>query len=752
MRGSRARRFAVLVVSAVAAASFAGMSAATASPGPSAGRAAPVTDPVTAPAGPAAGGAVTRAVGNGLRGRAVPAQAGPPRRSCATPSAGRFGCQAVSRSVENAPLASAGTPYGLSPADLQSAYALPGATAGTGQEVWIVDAYDNPRAEADLAVYRKQYGLPACTTANGCFRKLNQRGVAGPYPAPDSGWAGEISLDLQMVSAVCPNCRITLVEADDNGSGLFAAVKMAISAGARFVSLSWGGPESGSEPYWDRYLAGKGVVITAASGDDAYAYGVIYPATSPSVVSVGGTSLRPAANARGWAETAWSLTSGHGAGSGCSSSEARPAWQTVPSASVCTTRATSDVSAVADPATGVAVYHTYGGSGWSVFGGTSAAAPIVAAVYALAGTPATDTPQAYPYAHPEALNDITSGSTGSCVPSVLCTATAGWDGPTGLGSPRGVTAFAATPPPVTISDPGRQSGRVNSPATLQLLGSDVDGLALQWSAVGLPPGLVLDPVTGLVVGTPTAFGTFAVTVTATNTQGESNSHGFVWQVASDDTTPPTAALTGPKAPVAGTTAATVSWTGADAYTGIAYFQVRYRKASYAGGFGSWTVPSGWTRLTSTSLTQRSLAPGYTYCWSVRAVDRAGNVSPWSGQRCTAVPLDDRALAASAGWTRGTGTAFYTGTSTGASTSGRTLARAGAQVRRIAVLATRCPSCGVVGVYVGGTLVGRVNLYGTLHYRTLYSLPVFGYRTGTVVLKVLSTGKRVAVDAVAISRV
>ena len=332
-------------------------------------------------------------------------------------------------------LAAAATPSGLGPSDLTSAYALP--SGGSGATVAIVDAYDDPNAESDLATYRSQYGLPACTTANGCFKKVNGSGQTSPLPTADSGWAGEISLDVDMVSAVCPNCHILLVEAasaDDNS--LFTAIDTAVSLGAKYVSNSWGGSESSSETSQDADLNHPGVAITVSSGDDGT--GAEYPATSRYVTAVGGTSLTKSSSAsRGWTEKAWSS-----AGSGCSAYETKPTWQTVTTS--CSRRAEADVSAVADPATGVAVYQTYGASGWSVYGGTSASAPIVAGVYALAGTPGSaDYPASYPYAHQSNLFDVTSGSNGSCG-APICTAGSGWDGPTGLGTPNGVSAFSAS--------------------------------------------------------------------------------------------------------------------------------------------------------------------------------------------------------------------------------------------------------------------------------------------------------------------
>src|SRR5262249_14823801 len=158
--------------------------------------------------------------------------------------------------------------------------------------VAIVDAYDDPRAEADLAVYRDTYGLPPCTTGSGCFSKVNQDGDASPLPEPDRSWSGEISLDLDMVSAICPTCHILLVEADSNSDrDLFAAVDRAVRMGAKFVSNSWGGSEDGSISADDRVLNRPGVAITASTGDDGYGAGPSYPASSPYVTAVGGTSL-----------------------------------------------------------------------------------------------------------------------------------------------------------------------------------------------------------------------------------------------------------------------------------------------------------------------------------------------------------------------------------------------------------------------------------------------------------------------------
>ena len=316
---------------------------------------------------------------------------------------------------------------GYTPCDLRSAYALP--TGGAGQTVAIVDAYDDPNAEADLAVYRSAYGLPACTTANGCFRKISQTGSTR-YPAANASWAEEISLDIDMVSAVCPTCHIRLVEASSNSITNLLAAENEAAVGASAISNSWTTGEFGTESSYDSYFH-HGIPITASSGDAGY--GVAWPASSPYVTAVGGTSLVAASNARGWGETAWA-----GAGSGCSAYEAKLAAQTDAG---CPNRTVADVSAVADPNTGVATYDSYHVSGWLVFGGTSVAAPIVASVYALAGNGSTVATPDYAYSHSDSLFDVTSGSNGTCAVSYLCTALGGYDGPTGLGTPNGTGAF-----------------------------------------------------------------------------------------------------------------------------------------------------------------------------------------------------------------------------------------------------------------------------------------------------------------------
>ena len=321
------------------------------------------------------------------------------------------------------------TPSGYGPSDLRAAYNLT-ATGSSSQTIGIVDAYDNPNAENDLNVYRAQFGLPPCTTANGCFRKADQNGGTA-YPRGDAGWGQEIDLDLDMASAICPGCKILLVEASSASlADLGAAVNTAVKLGATVVSNSYGGSEnSSSASDSNTYYNHPGVPITVSSGDNGY--GAQFPASSQYVTAVGGTSLHKSGSS--FSETAWS-----GAGSGCSAYISKPTWQ---KDTGCANRTIADVSAVADPNTGVAVYDSYGRrrqTGWLVFGGTSVASPVVAGVYALAGNGAA--PSA-PYGHTSSLNDVTSGSNGSCGGTYLCTAGPGYDGPTGLGTPNGTGAF-----------------------------------------------------------------------------------------------------------------------------------------------------------------------------------------------------------------------------------------------------------------------------------------------------------------------
>lgn len=351
-------------------------------------------------------------------------------RSCSSTSE-QVHCLALVK-IKNGVSANVSSPSGYNPIDLRGAYNLPSTTAGSGQTVAIVDAYNDPNAETDMNFYRSYFKIPACTTANGCFKKVNQSGGT-KYPTSNGGWSQEISLDLDMVSAICPNCHILLVEASSpTFANLGKAVNTAVKLGATEVSNSYGGSESSGETTYAAYYNHPGVAITASAGDNGY--GAQVPAAYNTVTAVGGTSLNYSNGVR--SETAW-----NGTGSGCSAYISKSTWQTDKS---CTRRTIADVSAVADPNTGVSVYDSYayqGLKGWLVFGGTSVSSPIIASVYALAGNAKSVTYGSYPYSHRTSLNDVTSGSNGVCGNSYLCNAKKGYDGPTGLGTPNGVSGF-----------------------------------------------------------------------------------------------------------------------------------------------------------------------------------------------------------------------------------------------------------------------------------------------------------------------
>ena len=463
------------------------------------------------------------------------------RHACAAVTVGTQSCFALRRDGIH-PMAASVSPnaipagFGYGPSQLQSAYGLTSASAsdGSGRTIALVDAYNDPSAASDLAAYRSAAGLPAVPS----FKVVNQNGATSPLPAtpPTSDdWTVEESLDLDMASAICPECNIVLVEAtNDSGTGLYVAENTAASL-AGYVSNSWGGTESSTDTTLDsEYFSHPGDVITASAGDSDY--GVIYPATSPNVVSVGGTALSTASNSRGWTESVWYDGGGEGTGSGCSSFEPQPSWQTALGLSGCSKRIDNDVAADADPNTGLAVYDTSNGNGgWNEVGGTSASSPMLAAMYALAGN-AGNTPADDIYTHTSAFNDVTSGSDGSCSPAYLCTAETGYDGPTGIGTPEGlgglVSGSTGTGNTVTVTNPGSRTGTVGTAASLQITATDsASGQTLTYSATGLPTGLSISS-SGLISGTPTTAATYSVTVTAQDTTGASGSASFTWTISS----------------------------------------------------------------------------------------------------------------------------------------------------------------------------------------------------------------------------
>jgi hypothetical protein len=351
---------------------------------------------------------------------------------------------------------------GYDPSDLKSAYKIPSGTSGT-ITVAVVDAFGYPNAEADLAAYRSRYGLPACTKASGCFKKVNEKGEEANYPAEEPGWDGEAALDVDMVSAACPECDIMMVEADGEAdSQLGNSVDEAVAKGANEVSNSYGLPEL-YEPWCQKnecetYNADydhPGVEIFASAGDHGYLndwwnrdfgtpLSADWPASVPSVVSVGGTALHKASGSRGWHETVWNEPGLEVAtGSGCTVKASKPSWQ---KDTGCTHRTENDVSAVAAVETGVSVRID---GAWEVYGGTSVSSPLLAGIEAHASQALRTEGADGFYIQPSTLFDVTEGfdsfAADECTSDYLCTAQVGYDGPTGLGTPDGVPAAPAAP-------------------------------------------------------------------------------------------------------------------------------------------------------------------------------------------------------------------------------------------------------------------------------------------------------------------
>jgi subtilase family serine protease len=362
-------------------------------------------------------------------------------RAC-PPSAQVATCGALIASTAAGPTAD-GSPDGYGPADLAAAYNVPSSTVSSSRPtVAVVVAYDDPTAEADLNTYRQAYGLPPCRSVDGCFAKVTGDGAAR-LPAFDASWTLEASLDLDMVSAACPSCRILLVEGREASVRTLARAAARAARMADVVSNSYGAPEtsrdvSAGASALAGYYRSDHATMVAATGDAGY--GAQFPASVAEVVAVGGTTLQKAPDTgRGWTESAWFLSGG-----GCSTLFAKPAWQRD---SGCAGRTTADMSAVADPGTGVAVFvgtMPDGTARWLVVGGTSAAAAYVSGLYGLARSTGGLTPSpGAAYSAPQGFFDITDGPVGWCdpLPTYVCTAGAGYDGPTGLGSPNGLAGL-----------------------------------------------------------------------------------------------------------------------------------------------------------------------------------------------------------------------------------------------------------------------------------------------------------------------
>jgi subtilase family serine protease len=333
---------------------------------------------------------------------------------------------------------------GYSPSQMRSAYGLAGiSNEGAGQTIALIDAYNNPDAATDLNTFDTHFSLPACTTGNGCFKVIY---ATGTKPANNSGWSGESSLDIEYAHAIAPQAKVILVEAASaSNAALLKAVNVAVQNGATVVSMSWGGGESSTELTWDSHFKKTGVIFCASSGDDGHGAG--YPAASPYVVAVGGTTLEVSAGGAWLSETAWSDSGG-----GESTYETEPAYQIGYQSSG--KRGIPDVAWDANPSTGVAVYSAYGFGGWVEVGGTSVGSPSWAGLFAIVESSRValtkgllTQPQTLLYPASETdYHDIISGTNGSC--GTLCKTVAGYDFVTGIGSPQAnllVPALVAAP-------------------------------------------------------------------------------------------------------------------------------------------------------------------------------------------------------------------------------------------------------------------------------------------------------------------
>jgi Subtilase family len=396
--------------------------------------------------------ALTTAAAHALaRPGSRPAAAPAWRTACAPARPGRDTCFTLWRPQQQADRALAAgqtaRPRGWTPAQLRAAYKLPATSPATAPETVAVSiAFSTPTLAADLATYRREFGLPPCTIASGCLRIVNQQGTTSPA-APSgvgTGWDLEATLDVSMISAACPHCEILVVEASsDTTASLAASEDTAAQLGAQVISNSYGTPENGQAQTFASHYDHPGHMIVAATGDSGYGP-ANFPANLTTVIAVSGTELAKTRNPRGYAEQAWNQSPGRqvgGAGaSGCSAYVPKPSWQHDPD---CPGRTVADVSAIASD---IPIYNpTYGG--WVTVAGTSASAPFIAGIYGLAGNAATQT-AADLYQHPAGFFDITRGNNvvgftpaQACDNTYICAARKGYDAPTGLGTPNGISSF-----------------------------------------------------------------------------------------------------------------------------------------------------------------------------------------------------------------------------------------------------------------------------------------------------------------------
>ena len=522
------------------------------------------------------------------------------------------------------------SPVGLNPVQIGHAYGFDQiscygtSSCGSGQTIAIVDAYDDPNIESDLATFSAQYGLPSCTPANGCFTKATPQGL----PKSNTSWGLEESLDVEWAHAMAPGAKIILVEAQDSylGSLLSAVDYAALQPNVHQVSMSWVTGEFSGESSYDYHFNVPSVSFIASSGDSGT--GISYPAASPYVVSVGGTTLNVDGSGNVRSETAWS-----GSGGGVSSYESKPSYQTGFNSN--SGRGVPDVSYVADPNTGVSIYDSFGYGGWSQVGGTSAGAPQWSAITAIVnsgggklssasfGTNIALYNAAKGPAYSANYRDITSGSNGNC--GAICNVGQSYDFVTGVGSPLTNSLIPYLQPPVpdfTISaspssltiNPG-SSGSSTITVTsvtgfsgiVSLASSPSSSSTLSSSSVNVPAG-------GKASGMLTVKPSGSTTYTITGTSG-SASHSVNVAVT---------VLTVPSAPqnlvaTAGNTQVTLAWSVSSSNGGATITGYNVYRATASNGEGTTPIAT----VTGTSYTDSGLTNGKTYYYKITAINSVG---------------------------------------------------------------------------------------------------------------------------------
>ncbi len=565
-------------------------------------------------------------------------------------------------------------PTGLLPIQIAHAYGFDklscyGSQAcGSGQTIAIVDAYNDPNIESDLATFDTQFGLPPCTTANGCFTKATPQGL----PVGNTGWALEESLDVEWAHAIAPGAKIILVEAKNSFlSSLLNAVDYAASQpNVHQVSMSWGGSEFSGESSYDYHFSVSGVSFTASSGDSGT--GTIYPSASPYVVGVGGTTLNVDSSGNVNSETAWS-----GSGGGVSSYESAPSYQSGFNSN--SGRGIPDVSYDADPNTGVPVYDSYGYGGWNQVGGTSVGAPQWAAISAIVnsgggqlssvsfGTNTALYKAATGSAYSANYRDIISGSNGAC--GTLCTAGVGYDFVTGLGSPLtnnlipylqpSLTpdfAISSSSSSLTIKSGSSDSSTIITvtslngfTGTVSLAASSTLGTSLNPTSISGGAGTSQLSIT---VPANTAAGTYTVTVTGTS------------GTLSHSTTVTVTVPTVPSAPqnlqaAPGNAQVSLSWSAPSTDGGSPILNYNIYKGTSSGSETLLTTIGNTLTYTDTSVTN-----GQIYYYYITAQNSVGPSS--SSNEVNATPQQTSALSVSVTKNGGTSqgsTAFITVTVT-----------------------------------------------------------------------------------------